>query len=191
MFSLAAKLNKEIVINKILSRSIGIAAFAVATSLGAFVRVPLPFTPVPLTLQTFFVLLAGVCLGSKVGAFSQVAYLAAGLLGFSVFTGVGSGPLYLIGPTGGYLLGFVLAAFFTGKMVKSCGKNRLAFFCSLILADLLILACGMLWLKIVFGYSLDKLLLLGFLPFVAGDILKISAVAALYAKFSTRLEKIF
>jgi biotin transport system substrate-specific component len=93
-----ALLRKEIILNKTLCRVIGIAVFIILTSLGAFVRIPLPFSPVPLTLQTFFVLLGGALLGSNLGALSQLSYIFLGVLGLPVFSGAGSGLSYFWAP---------------------------------------------------------------------------------------------
>ena len=88
----------------------GVIGFALLTALGAAVRIPLPFTPVPITLQTLFVLLAGVTLGPRLGAASMAFYLLLGTAGYHVFAGSERCGLQTIfGPTGGYLLGFLLA----------------------------------------------------------------------------------
>lgn len=101
--------------------------FAALTALGARVQVHLPFTPVPITGQVFCVLLAGAVLGARLGFASQAAYLAAGAAGLPVFAH-GGGPAALLGPTGGYLVGFPLAALATGAVCESArgGWLRLA-----------------------------------------------------------------
>lgn len=86
-----AILKREIVVNKTACRIIGVTVFVILTSLGAFVRIPLPFTPVPVTLQTFFVLLSGAVLGGAIGAASQLSYLLLGTAGLPIFTNAGSG----------------------------------------------------------------------------------------------------
>ena len=95
-------------------RASGILAFALLTALGAFVRIPLPFTPVPVTLQTFFVLAAGIYLGSRDAALSQLGYLAIGAVGLPVFAGGGAGFGHFLGVTGGYLIAFPIAAALVG-----------------------------------------------------------------------------
>jgi biotin transport system substrate-specific component len=182
---------KEIVSNKTLCRSLGVATFIVLTSMGAFVRIPLPFTPVPLTLQTFFVILSGAVLGSSSGALSQIGYLFLGLSGFSVFTGSGSGLSYLAGPTGGYIVGFILSAYFTGQAVRWSKNNLFFLIASFFLADLIILCCGMFWLRCLFGYSFAKILGIGFLPFVPGDLYKVAVASLLYRKIRPRVQEIF
>ncbi|MHB8894299.1 MAG: biotin transporter BioY [Candidatus Geothermincolia bacterium] len=97
--------------------AVGVISFATLTAVGA--RAVIHIGPVPLTLQVFFVLLAGMMLGSKLGAASQLAYVAAGLAGVPIFSSPPfSGPGYLLGPTGGYLVGFVAAAWLTGLAVE-------------------------------------------------------------------------
>lgn len=176
--------------NKAACRIIGISAFVIMTGLGAFVRIPLPFSPVPLTLQTFFVLLSGAVLGSKLGLTAQLSYMLLGVSGVPLFTASGSGLLYLAGPTAGYLFGFMPASFLVGRFIRY-SKNFFSLFALFCLADLIILACGMLWLKFLFGYGIDKAFLLGFFPFIPGDMLKALAAAAFYSRLKSRLKEIF
>lgn len=186
-----AILKKEVIVNKTICRVIGVSVFVILTSLGAFVRIPLPFTPVPITLQTFFVLLSGALLGSNLGALSQLSYIFLGVAGLPIFTGAGSGIFYLFGPTGGYLFGFVLAAVFVGRVIKYSQNNFFSVFSILFFGDLILLGAGMLWLKLIFGYALIKLLFIGFLPFIPGDLLKILVATNLYLKLNPRLKEIF
>ncbi len=160
--------------------------FIILTALSGFVRVPLWFTPVPLTLQTYFVLLAGAVLGARRGAASQAGYLLLGALGVPVFSAAGSGLAYLFGPTGGYLLGFIAAAWLLGRVLKYC-RSRLSCYAAFIGADLLILACGSLWLAAVSGCGIGRALLLGAVPFIAGDMLKAFAAAQSYLWLRRRL----
>ena len=186
-----AVLKKEVILDKTLCRVMGVLTFVILTSLGAFVRIPLPFSPVPITLQTFFVLLSGALLGSNLGTISQLSYLLLGASGLPVFTGAGSGLFYLLGPTGGYILGFVLAAFFVGKFIKY-GQNNLFFiFALLCLGDLILLSCGVIWLKLILGHNLTKLLFIGFIPFLPGDLVKALVAAIIYLKLKPRLKEIF
>jgi biotin transport system substrate-specific component len=183
-------LKREIVSNKVLSRTIGVAAFVVLTALGAFVRVPLPFTPVPLTLQTFFVLLSGLVLGGGLGFLSQSIYLFLGLVGLSVFSGAGSGFLYLLGPTGGYFVGFLLASLIAARIRKgSSGMFRTL--ALLYLADLVLLACGAIWLKFAFNYSFAQAFAAGILPFLPGDLAKVLVASFFYLKVEKRVKNIF
>jgi len=184
-------LKKEVVLDRTLCRIIGVAAFAVFMGLGAFVRIPLPFSPVPITLQTFFVLLSGACLGGNLGGLSQLTYILAGMAGLPVFAGAGNGLLYLLGPTGGYILGFVLASLFVGKLIKYSSKGIFYVFALFCLADLILLGCGTLWLKAMLGYPLTKSVVIGFLPFIPGDLLKISAASVIHSRLHKRCREIF
>src|SRR5512137_1746469 len=111
-------LHTELIRSKAASRAAAVAVFAVLSMLGAFVRIPIPWSPVPLTLQTFFVLLSGACLGRRLGAVSQVCYVLVGIAGLPVFSQAGSGLLYLAGPTGGYLAGFIAASLWIGSSAQ-------------------------------------------------------------------------
>jgi biotin transport system substrate-specific component len=92
------------------------AMFGAATAMGAYIMIPLP--PVPITLQTLFVVLAGALLGGRLGALSQVVYLLLGIIGLPVFHGGKGGLGILLGPTGGYLVGFIAAAYVVGKLIE-------------------------------------------------------------------------
>ena len=184
-----AILQREIIVDKSACRALAVAAFVVLTALGAFVRIPLPFTPVPLTLQTFFVLLAGAFLGSNLGSLSQASYILLGVIGIPLFTNAGSGATYLFGPTGGYLAGFVLSAFFLGVALRQT-RGFFATFLFFVLADFIILGCGMLWLRLLSGYALRRLFLMGFVPFVAGDIVKAYIATGIYRTLRVRVRTI-
>jgi len=187
-----AILKKEIVSNKVLCRMFGVLAFVCLTGLGAFVRIPLSFTPVPLTLQTFFVLLSGAFLGSNLAGIAQLSYLFLGVTGLPIFTGPQvSGLSYLSGPTGGYLFGFVLASLFIGRFIKYIQNNLFVIFGLFLLGDFIILSLGVMWLRLLFGYNFTKLLSIGFLPFIPGDLLKAYLASILYLKLKSRLKEIF
>ncbi|MDX1624601.1 MAG: biotin transporter BioY [Gemmatimonadota bacterium] len=158
-------------------RVAGILAFTLLTALGAFVRIPLPFTPVPVTLQTFFVLTAGLYLGGRDAAISQLGYLGLGAAGLPVFAG-GAGVAHLLGATGGYLLAFPVVAWLVGATVRpgdGAGRATAVFAA----ATLTIFGCGAAWLARVAGLDLAAALALGVLPFLPGAALKIAAAVAL------------
>ena len=143
----------------------------------AQVKIPLPFTPVPLTGQTFAVLLVAAALGSKRGAASMVLYIALGAFGLSIFAGGASGMTYLTGATLGYLIGFVLAAYIIGLLTER-GLER-SFRTSIfpfLVGTVIIYFCGVTWLAIVMG-SLSKAIGAGLLPFLIGDTIKLIAAA--------------
>ncbi|HPC47039.1 MAG TPA: biotin transporter BioY [Deltaproteobacteria bacterium] len=158
------------------AKKIALAAlFAALTAVGSFIRIPL--WPVPLTLQTFFVLMAGLVLGPGVGALSQVVYLLVGLTGLPVFSG-GGGPSYLMSPTVGYLAGFVLAPVVTGLVA---GGSRLSFARALIAClagTAAVYAVGAPYLAAYMFYvqhkpeALSVALKAGLLVFLPGDVLK-------------------
>lgn len=183
-------ISKELISDKKICRILAVGVFIILTALSAFVRIPLPFTPVPLTLQTFFVLLSGALLGRKLGVFTQCSYMLLGLTGQSVFTGKGCGALYLLGPTGGYIIGFVLASFLAGNLFVREVQNRFTVFLRFLSADFVILFSGMLWLKVSLSYSISQAFLLGFLPFVLGDVLKAILATIVYRKIHSRIKAI-
>lgn len=156
-----AVLNKQIIHNKTIENTIWISFFVAATFLGAQVRIPLPFTPVPITLQTFFVVLSGAYLGKKSGGISQLIYLLLGGIGFPIFTKTGA----LLGPTGGYIVGFTLAAWISGYLREK--KSNLIY--CIVAGHLTLLLTGTLYLSIFVGWK--NALMMGFLPFLPGDLL--------------------
>ena len=144
----------------------------------SWVAVPLPFSPVPVTGQTFAVLLVGSVLGGRRGAASALAYLAEGASGLPVFAGGASGAHVLAGPTGGYLAGFVLGAWLCGALAERGWDRRAATtIASMALGNLVILAPGLLWLARFVGTG--PVLNVGLWPFIPGDIVKIGLAAAL------------
>lgn len=186
-----AILSREIIVNRTLCRLIGVAFFIIALALAAFVRIPLPFTPVPITLQTFFVLLSGAFLGAELGLSVQLGYLFLGAAGLPLFAGAASGPAYLMGPTGGYIFGFVLASLFIGRYIRYCGDSLWAILAIFLLGDLILLFSGALWLKSLAGCGIGKAFLLGVLPFIPGDLIKVAAAGLIYRRLRLRLRDIF
>ena len=174
---------KDVTVSKSFTRVFLVLSFALMTALGAYIRVPLPFTPVPITLQTFFVVLSGAFLGKKLGVASQISYIVFGALGIPVFQGYASGILHLAGPTGGYILGFIVSAFIVGILTE---KNRSfsRIFVSMLIGLLTIYFFGILWLVIGFRLSILNALFLGMLPFIPGAIAKLVAASWVYNKFS-------
>jgi biotin transport system substrate-specific component len=142
---------------------------AAAVALSA--RISVPLAPVPVTAQTLAVLLVGALLGPVRGTLSVLTYLLAGIAQLPVFAG-GGGPLYLVGPTGGYLLGFLPAAYVTGTLVR---RGRIAL--ALLAGDTVIFAVGLAWLAAYVGGA-RALLAAGLLPFLPGEAVKV-AVAGL------------
>lgn len=155
-----------------------VVAFSLLTALAAQVVVPLPWTPVPLTGQTFAVLLTGALLGSRLGALAMIAYLVEGALGLPFFRAGASGVGHFFGPTGGYLLAFPAAAFVTGYLAERGWDRRfLTAAAAMALGSLVILAGGWAWLTILFRTA-GEAFRLGVAPFLLGDIVKIALAAA-------------
>jgi biotin transport system substrate-specific component len=146
-------------------------------ALSARIAVPLPFSPVPITGQTFAVLLVGAALGPWRGAAAILAYLAEGAAGLPVFAGVHTGPAALFGPTGGYLFGFIPAAWICGYLAER-GWDRSVWgtVAAMVLGNVAIFAVALPWLARFVGSS--NLLALGFWPFIPGDVVKIALAAA-------------
>jgi len=146
--------------------------FAELTAFGALARIYTPFTPVPFTLQTFFVLLSGVMLGRYWGGLSQVLYIAIGFVGVPWFAGATGGVDIVFGATGGYLLGFVLAALLIGEMTeKRSARDWKSLFPLMTCASMLILLCGTIGL-VLLGFSIGQAFVLGFIPFVGVELVK-------------------
>jgi biotin transport system substrate-specific component len=142
----------------------------------AYVAFPLPFSPVPVTGQTFGVLLVAMALGRVRGTGVVLAYLAEGAAGLPVFAGGAAGPQVLIGPTGGYLIGFVLAAYFVGALAER-GWDRTIFrsIVAMTISYAIIFACGLAMLSLYVPTA--SLLAMGLTPFVVGMIVKIGLAA--------------
>ncbi len=162
---------KPLALGRAAENALAIPAFCLMTALAAFVRVPLPFTPVPLTLQTLAVLLSAAALGRK-AVLSQAMYLALGAAGLPVFNGAAGGAAHLLGPTGGYLMGFAAAAFLAGWAAERAGRSLPLLAASMLLGSAVILAMGAGWLSVLMKLGPGRALALGVGPFVIGDLAK-------------------
>jgi biotin transport system substrate-specific component len=171
-----------------LDRGIRVAAVVfvtVLTAAAAQISIPLPFTPVPFTLQPMVVLVGGAALGARLGMASQILYLLLGIAGLPVFAAspiLPQGLLRLLGPTGGYLLSYPFAAFVTGALAERGFDRRYITSVLAMAAGLaIIFACGVAWLAWFArpaGAGLSAALQTGLYPFVPADILKICIAAA-------------
>jgi biotin transport system substrate-specific component len=146
----------------------GVAGFALATAAASYVRVPLPFSPVPVTMQTMVVLLSGAMLGPVAGAASQALYLSLGAAGLPVFTTGAT-----LGLTG-YVVGFVVAAALIGFVTRRTSRD-LPVVASMVAGSAAIYLLGATWLAMVTGMSATEALTVGVLPFLAGDAIKLAA----------------
>ena len=155
------------------------------TAAASQISVPLPFTPVPFTLQPMIVLLGGAVLGPRLGLAAQCLYLAAGLAGLPVFAfspELPQGPARLIGPTGGYLMAYPLAAFVTGTLAtRGFDRRYLTSVLAMTAGLAVIFAGGVTWLTLFApgadGRSLNAALATGFYPFVIADAIKLCLAA--------------
>ncbi len=165
---------------------IAIAVMAtVLVALAAHISLPVPFSPVPLTLQPFAVLLVGMLLGPAAGFGTMLLYLGEGVAGLPVFSPLGLGGVaQLMGPTGGYLLSYPAAAAAAGWLVRSLRTVESAFVRGLVaatLATVLIFLFGATWLATLLHLHAGTALRLGVLPFLPGEAVKIVAAAILYS----------
>lgn len=164
---------------------IGIFTFALLLTAGAFVYMPLPFTPVPLTMQVLFVLLAGVMLGARCGTLSVLLYITAGVTGLPVFAGAAGGGARILGPTGGYLLGFLLAPSIVAFLNARFRTGLITLVLALFAGVLVIYGCGVTHLAVFLHLPFREALRAGVYPFVLGDILKI-AIAVYVVQLARR-----
>jgi biotin transport system substrate-specific component len=162
----------------VLRRAVAIGLGVLVVALSAQIAVPVPFSPVPMTLQPLAVLAVGGLLGAGGGAGALVLYVILGALGLPVFAGGGSGPLHLIGLTGGYLLAFPVAAGVTGALVGRVPRSALRVLLACALGMTIIHIGGVAQLALLGG---DPALAfrVGFVPFLTGDLLKVGLAAAL------------
>ncbi len=165
----------------ILVQGLWIVTFTVLTAIGA--QIEIPYQPVPLTLQTFFVLLAGAILGKRNGTLSMCLYLLVGVIGLPVFSGWSFGFAKIIGPTGGYLLSFPIAAFIIGYL----NQRQNNFYLSLItmfVGIFIIFSLGTLHLNVVYYHDWSKSISNGFLIFSLWDGVKMVVAAAVATKIN-------
>ena len=160
-----------------------------STLLTISAKIKLPFYPVPMTMQTFMVLLLGVLLGSKLGAATILFYLLEGILGLPVFSNSpekGIGLIYFTGPTMGYLIGFIFACYFAGYI--KINDNYLIILIKLFFSVSIIYILGVLWLGYLIGWE-KPLMKIGVLPFLLAEFFKILLLTLLSKKL-LKLKKI-
>ncbi|MDH5759979.1 MAG: biotin transporter BioY [Gemmatimonadota bacterium] len=160
----------------------GIAAFVAAMSFSAQIAVPLPWSPVPMTLQPLVVLLAGAFLGSRGGAAAMLAYLALGAGGAPVFSLGGAGLPWLVGPTGGYLLAMPAVAWVVGVTVRP-GAGTLVTVLGFLSGLAVLYAGGVAYLVLLLGRDAGSVFALGVAPFLAGDLTKVILAVGLTRRF--------
>ncbi|MBB5347870.1 biotin transporter BioY [Desulfoprunum benzoelyticum] len=160
-----------------LHRLVLASLLAALIAVGGYIAIPVG--PVPIVLQNLFVLVAALLLGSRWGAAAVAVYLLAGACGLPVFAGGGGGLGHLFGPRGGYLFGFLIAAWVVGRISESFRQRPVAEIVAMVVGSLIIYAVGVPWLQMLLGLSLGKALAIGMYPFVPGDLIKIAAAYAI------------
>ena len=163
-------------------RTVLTAVFTALIAAGAYAAVPVG--PVPIVLTTLFVVLSGLLGGFRIGVSSVSAYLLLGILGLPVFAGGAGGFAVITGPTGGYLVGYLLATASAGLIFRPGKKNSrigiiLLTTLAAVVAGAVIYVPGLFWLKLYLGLEWGKTLKVGILPFIPGDLLKTAAAVAL------------
>jgi len=162
--------------------------FSALTAIGALISIPLPF--VPITLQTLFTYMAGALLGGYLGALSQLIYVLIGVVGLPIFAGWKAGIFALVGPTGGYLVGFIPGAFVIGKLaeMRENPSFRWLLIC-MTAGTAIIYASGVLQLMNWMRIGVNEALVIGVLPFIVGDALKMLAAAYMTIRIRKVLPK--
>lgn len=171
----------DILKNVFTNQYVQIFSFAILTAIAA--QITIPAKPVPFTLQTMFVVLSGALLGAKKGAYSQLLYLTMGIIGLPVFAVVpeaGFGIARLFGPTGGYLLAFPLAAFFTGLIIEK-NKNYFTVAAAMFLGDILIVVLGTLYLNLLYIHNLTEAFKLGAVIFSIWTVVKVFTAVGIFS----------
>lgn len=176
-----------------LRASLGLAMiplFAGLTALAAQVQVPIPGTPIPMTLQSLPVYLGAVALGARRGTAAMALYLALGLVGLPAFADGTSGAHIIFGASGGYLLGFLLAPFFaaTAQSLVTTRHAALSALLGLLGAHIAVFGVGLVWLKFVAGVTWSETLALGLWPFLLGDAIK-TGLALAIASMTLRVRR--
>ena len=158
------------------------ALFAALTAVCSMISIPLPFTPVPINLATLSVFLAGGILGSKGGAISQSVYVLLGAIGLPVFHSFTGGLGILTGPTGGYIIGYIAAAWLTGFMAETLGNGFYKNIISMITGLAACYALGTAWFMYLTSNGLVASLMACAVPFLLGDAIKIVVGSILVKK---------
>jgi biotin transport system substrate-specific component len=162
------------------------AMFGAITAVGAYIIIPFPL--VPITMQTFFVSLAPALLGGALGALSQVIYILIGVIGFPVFAGGKAGFGVLMGPTGGYLVGFIVGAYIIGTLIEMKKKPSFIWMVSaMVIGHIALYTLGIAQLMFVTKLSLGKAFAVGVIPTLPGGIVKIVAAAFIAVKLKDKV----
>ncbi len=183
MSTLSLAPRRTVLADRVLPKSLVVDAGLVlggAALTALLAQVAIPLWPVPITGQTLAVLLVGASLGAARGALSMVVYALAGLAGLPVYSEHTSGPVVLFGATGGYIVGFVLAAAFTGWLAQRRFERRVVSgMLAFVAGSVVVFLVGLPWLKVVTGLDWAQTIAAGFTPFIVGGIIKAAIAAAL------------
>jgi len=163
------------------------ALFAALTAVVS--QFSIPIGPVPINLATLSVFIAGAVLGAKYGAISQFVYVLLGAVGLPVFAGFSGGVHVIVGPTGGYLMGYIAAAWLVGLLVARFGGSVFTLVIAMAAGLILCYLMGTIWFMIVTKASLLASLMLCVFPFLIGDAFKIAAAAALIPQLNKAFQK--
>lgn len=161
---------------RVLLAAAQVVLFAGLTWVGANIVIPL--VPVPITLQTLFVLLAGAMIGARKGALSQLVYVSAGAAGVPAFAGGASGLAILGGPTAGYLLSFLVVPLLVGAMLRRT-NTLTGLVIAFVSGSIAIFALGVGWLAVGYAHSLAEAVQLGLIPFLPGAVFKVVAAVSI------------
>ena len=175
-------LSEQLVKSKSLTVNLVVAlSGSLLLALLARLSIPVPFSPVPITGQTFGILFLGAVLGSRIGTLSVIMYIFEGLIGLPVFAGGTMGFLYLLGPTGGYLIGFIPAVYLVGYLSeRGWTINFTSVFLTMIIGTSVIFVFGISWLSVTAGFG--TALSIGLYPYIPGAAVKIIlATVAVYS----------
>jgi biotin transport system substrate-specific component len=174
---------------RVLRRAVAAGLGALLVAVSAQVVVPVPFSPVPMTLQPLAVLAVGGLLGTAAGVSALLLYIAMGALGLPVFAAGGAGFLHLVGPTGGYLLAFPVAAGVTGALSGQLPRSPLRVLLACALGMVIIHAGGVAQLAVL-GGDPSLAMRIGFVPFLTGDLLKVGLAAVLILAAGPRVRSL-
>ena len=167
--------------------------FAALSGIFAQIIIPLPFTPVPISLASLCVIFSGLILGPRIGAISQIVYLLIGAVGLPVFSRMQGGFSVLFGESGGFLLSYPIIALITGLMVKKAGVSRKTCLIAGSISSLICYICGSLWFMLISGATPAAAIIKCILPFLIGDALKTAFIAtfapSIYSSLAHRIQK--
>ena len=165
------------------------AMMAAVTCVLGPLSIPIPVSPVPISLTNLAVCFSVMLLGKKRGTLSFLIYLLIGIAGLPVFSAFSGGFGKLLGPTGGYLIGFLLLAYISGIFVERFEGNNVMIFLGMVLGTIVVYALGTIWLAYVAHLSLQAALMAGVVPYIIGDLLKITAAVLIGGAIRARLRK--